>query len=169
MSSLRVTTRAALAAVLLAVVTACGDGGGESAAPQATPEATTQAPTTAATTQGPGEVSLLVGTTPLGDVLTDSEGRTLYMFDPDQQGPSTCYDQCAQAWPPLTVEGEPVAGEGVDASLLGVTERTDGAQQVTYNRWPLYYFARDAAAGDVNGQGVNGVWWVLDGAGQPVR
>lgn len=169
MSSPRVTTRAALAAVLLAVVTACGDGGGESAAPQATPEATTQAPTTAATTQGPGEVSLLVGTTPLGDVLTDSEGRTLYMFDPDQQGPSTCYDQCAQAWPPLTVEDEPVAGEGVDASLLGVTERTDGAQQVTYNRWPLYYFARDAAAGDVNGQGVNGVWWVLDGAGQPVR
>jgi predicted lipoprotein with Yx(FWY)xxD motif len=94
---------------------------------------------------------------------------TLYLFDPDQQGASTCYDQCAQAWPPLTVTGDPVAGEGVDAALLGVTERTDGTRQVTYNEWPLYLWAKDAQAGDVTGQAVNDVWWVVDPAGEPVR
>jgi len=59
-----------------------------------------------------------------------------------------------------------VAGDGVDAALLGTTTREDGAVQVTYGGWPLYFFAGDAAAGDVTGQGVNDVWFVVapDGA-----
>jgi len=32
--------------------------------------------------------------------------------------------------------------------------------QVTYNHWPLYYFAGDSAAGDTKGQGKNGTWFV---------
>ena len=117
---------------------------------------------------GPATVAL--GTTDLGEVLVGPDQRTLYMFDPDMQGESTCYDQCATNWPPLTLdEGEPAAGAGVDAALLGTTERTDGTTQVTYDGWPLYYWAQDAAPGDATGQAVNGVWWVLDASGEPIR
>jgi predicted lipoprotein with Yx(FWY)xxD motif len=99
----------------------------------------------------------------LGAILTDGQGVTLYLFTRDAPSQSNCYDQCAAAWPPLLVdEGqEPAAGSGVTGNL-GVTERTDGTFQVTYNDMPLYYFVSDAAAGDTNGQGVNDVWFVLN-------
>lgn len=115
--------------------------------------------------------TVALGSTDLGEVLVGPEGMTLYMFDPDAQGDSTCYDQCATAWPPLTLDdgAEPAAGEGVDAALLGTTERTDGTTQVTYDGWPLYYWAQDAAPGDATGQAVNDVWWVLDASGEPIR
>lgn len=118
-----------------------------------------------------GEATVALGGTDLGEVLVGPDGRTLYMFDPDAQGDSTCYDQCATAWPPLTLDDgvEPAAGEGVDAALLGTTERTDGTTQVTYDGWPLYYWAQDAAPGDATGQAVNDVWWVLDASGEPIR
>lgn len=115
-----------------------------------------------------GDTAVRVGTTSLGEVLVDAAGMTLYMFDPDEQGESTCYDDCAVAWPPLLTDGAPSAGEGADDALLGTVERTDGTQQVTYDGWPLYLFAQDAAEGDVNGQSLNGVWWVLDADGAPV-
>ncbi len=116
----------------------------------------------------PGTIDL--GDTSLGTVLVDAEGVTLYMFDSDTQGgESTCYDQCATAWPPLVTDEAPGVGEGLDAALLGTVERTDGSMQVTYDGWPLYYWAQDAGPGDVHGQGVNDVWWVLDPEGVPVR
>ena len=177
-SSLRTTTLAG-AGVLLLALAACG-GGDDEAATQTTPAATETA--TGADPYGGGgeatqaspaaESGVTVASTSMGEVLVDSGGLTLYMFEPDQQGASTCYDQCEQTWPPLTVDGEPVAGEGADESLLGVVERDDGTQQVTYGLWPLYLFAQDSAAGDVNGQGVNGfngLWWVVDPEGEPVR
>ncbi len=58
-------------------------------------------------------------------------------------------------------------------ALLGTTAAADGATQVTYNGHPLYYFAGDSAAGDANGQGLNGVWFVaapdgsMGGSGAP--
>jgi predicted lipoprotein with Yx(FWY)xxD motif len=113
--------------------------------------------------------AVMVASTSLGDVLVDADGMTLYMYDPDQQGPSTCYDACATAWPPLLTEGDLGAGDGADDSLLGTVERDDGGQQVTYDGWPLYYYAQDSAAGDVNGQGANEVWWVLDADGTPIH
>jgi predicted lipoprotein with Yx(FWY)xxD motif len=105
-----------------------------------------------------------------GDVLAGPDGLTLYMFDQDEQGAgeSACYDSCADNWPPLTVEDEPAAGDGVDAALSTI-EREDGSMQVVANGWPLYYFASDEAPGDTNGQGVGDVWWVLAPDGTPVR
>jgi predicted lipoprotein with Yx(FWY)xxD motif len=102
----------------------------------------------------------------LGDILVDSAGNTIYLFVPDAQGPSVCYDDCANAWPPLV--GEVTAADGIDAALLGSLERDDGSVQATYNGWPLYYFANDAAPGDTNGQGLNEVWYVLTAAGDAV-
>jgi predicted lipoprotein with Yx(FWY)xxD motif len=139
------------------------------AAPSTT---TTEAPTTttteASTTTKPEAAAGLVALadSSLGSILVDGDGNVLYLFTPDEQGESVCYDECAGFWPPLV--GEFAAGDGVDAALMGSVARTDGSEQVTYNGWPLYYFANDAAPGDTNGQGVNEVWYVLDAAGDGI-
>jgi predicted lipoprotein with Yx(FWY)xxD motif len=104
----------------------------------------------------------------LGTFLTDADGRTLYLFTNDAPGVSSCSAECLAAWPALLTGGGPVAGDGVDAALLGTTTREDGGVQVTYAGWPLYRFAGDAAPGDVAGQGVNDVWFVVSPAGEPV-
>lgn len=103
----------------------------------------------------------------LGSILVDADGMTLYLFEADTDGSSTCYDDCATAWPAL-IDDAPVAGDGVDEALLGTTERDDGEVQVTYDGQPLYYFASDEAAGDINGQGVGDVWYVVDPAGAAI-
>ena len=133
----------------------------------ATPEATSPEPASPV----PPEAGVTVDTTQsdLGTILTDEDGRTLYVFLNDPEGESTCYDDCAQTWPALGTEGDPQAGEGADASLLGTTERQDGALQVTYNEMPLYYFADDAEPGETNGQGIGDVWFVVSAAGEPIR
>ena len=41
--------------------------------------------------------------------------------------------------------------------------------QVTYNGWPLYFYAGDTAPGDTNGQGQGGVWYVVDPTGNPIE
>jgi predicted lipoprotein with Yx(FWY)xxD motif len=104
----------------------------------------------------------------LGSFLVDDKGMTLYLFTKDTPNTSNCYDKCATAWPPLLTTGATAAGEGVDASKLGTTNRTDGTVQVTYNGWPLYYYVKDKAAGDVVGQDVGGVWYVVSAAGDKV-
>jgi predicted lipoprotein with Yx(FWY)xxD motif len=97
----------------------------------------------------------------VGSFLTDAEGNTLYLFTPDTTpGESTCYDDCAEAWPPLV----PAEGMSLPAGVPGeltTIERTDGTQQVAYNDIPLYYFARDEKPGDINGQGVGGRWFIV--------
>ena len=108
---------------------------------------------------------------PFGKYLTDAEGMSLYLFEADGKLSSTCYDACAQAWPPLVAEGEPTAGNGVDQGMLARFERTDGSTQVAYNGRPLYYFARDNA-GDTKGQDVEGFgaeWYLISPEGEEVE
>lgn len=110
----------------------------------------------------PDGVDLAVADSPLGAHLVDGAGLTLYLFDNDEPGVSNCTDDCLASWPPLTVDGDPAVGDGVDGALVGTIEREDdGSTQVTYDGMPLYFWAGDAAPGDVNGQGVNDVWWVV--------
>lgn len=110
--------------------------------------------------------ALTVSDGALGPMLVDGEGNTLYLFIPDGQSDSTCYDACEATWPPVT--GDFSAGDGVEAALIGSTIRADGTEQITYNDWPLYYFTGDAAPGDANGQGLNDVWFVISPAGEAV-
>ena len=51
--------------------------------------------------------------------------------------------------------------------LLATVEHPDGIQ-VTYNGWPLYFFAGDSAPGDTNGEGQGGVWYAIDPTGNPI-
>ena len=120
-------------------------------------------------TEAPAEATVAVADSDLGEIVVDAEGRTLYVFLADEGTESTCYDECEDSWPPLTVDGEPVAGEGVDGSLLGTSERTDGSVQVTLDGHPLYFFGGDQAAGDVNGQGVADVWYVVSPSGEAIE
>jgi predicted lipoprotein with Yx(FWY)xxD motif len=107
----------------------------------------------------------------LGDILTNGEGNTLYLFMADTPGePTACTGACTDNWPAFT--GQAAAGEGADASLVGTAASADlygGAPQVTYNGWRLYYFAGDAGPGDTNGQGVGDVWWVVSPDGDPIQ
>ena len=149
-----------------------GGGGGGGNQPTTTePTDGNSTPTDTGTATGMGGATVAVRSHPdLGDILVGPDGMTLYMFDSDTQGEaaSTCYEGCAEAWPPLVVEGEPTAGDGVSAELT-TFQRDDGSTQVAANGWPLYYFASDTEPGDATGQGVNDVWWVLRPDGTPVR
>lgn len=105
--------------------------------------------------------------TDLGSVLVDSEGFTLYIFTNDTDGTSTCYDACADTWPP--VAGDTTISSDLDASIFGTTTRDDGSEQLTVNGMPLYLYTPDAAPGDTTGQGVGGVWFVVDAAGEVIE
>jgi len=100
----------------------------------------------------------------LGQILTDSKGNTVYMFAKDSKGKSECTGSCASVWPPVTTSGQPKAGNGVVASKLGTTMRSDGSTQVTYAGHPLYTYTADGSPGDTNGNGINefgGVWYAV--------
>ena len=97
----------------------------------------------------------------LGTILTDPTGRTLYHLTKDTTtGESTCYDTCAQNWPPFTAT-EPLSLPAETKGELSTIKRTDGTTQVAYNGIPLYYFAKDTAPGQTNGQEVGDVWYVV--------
>lgn len=105
----------------------------------------------------------------LGEILVGPDEMTLYMFVADgAEDGSTCYGNCAVTWPPLTVDGEPVAGDNVMADLA-TFQRDTGETQVVANDWPLYYFNQDEEPGDANGQDANDAWWVLGPDGTPIR
>jgi len=169
------STLAAIAATLF--VAACGsdsDSGSKSSAAKSSDSAYnydygTQKPAQPKPATAPGAVTVKAADGALGTMLADAEGRSLYLWEGDKGDQSACDGPCAAAWPPLTTDGKPAAGEGVDASLLGTSKRADGTLGVTYAGHPLYYFKGDAAAGQANGQGSDGFgakWWVVapDGA-----
>jgi predicted lipoprotein with Yx(FWY)xxD motif len=185
---------AALGAASILVLAACGDDDEDDAAdvPAATdapaaatdaPAAATDAPTTTesagrgdyavADTNAPAATAagVMLADTSLGQVVAADDGMTVYLFLPDAAGAPTCVADCAKAWPPLLVDdgATPAAGDGIDAALLGTAENPEGGTQVTYNGWPLYYYAADGAAGDTNGQGVGEVWYVLGADGLPIE
>ena len=125
--------------------------------------AATAAGTASATTAPASTVTLTVKTdAKLGQFLADDKGMTLYMYTKDTAGKSTCEGTCAQIWPPLLVaQGGKVTITGGDQTLVGTLTRSDGSTQVTYRNLPLYYFSKDKAPGDTNGQGVGTVWFVV--------
>jgi predicted lipoprotein with Yx(FWY)xxD motif len=100
-----------------------------------------------------------------GKILVDSKGMTLYTFAIDKPGESVCLGQCVVYWPLLTVAaGTTPTSEEVLPKALGSFQRADGTNQVMYDNWPLYYFARDKAPGDALGHNVNGsggFWYVV--------
>src|SRR5579871_4785182 len=99
-------------------------------------------------------------------MLVDGHGMTLYIFAPDKKNKSVCYGECAAYWPPVIVaKGTtvPTTMPGLKGTF-GMTVRTNGKHQLTYNGAPLYTFVKDTKPGDMTGQGLDvagGYWWVV--------
>jgi predicted lipoprotein with Yx(FWY)xxD motif len=84
---------------------------------------------------------------------------------------STCSGACASNWPPYTAKTKPAAGSGVKPSAITLVKQADGTKQVELDGHPLYYFAGDSSAGQLNGQGVNDFgakWWAVAPSGAQV-
>ncbi|MEV6398916.1 hypothetical protein AB0M39_29720 [Streptomyces sp. NPDC051907] len=114
-------------------------------------------------------VSIKTADSELGTILVDDSGRTLYGFTKDKPGASNCDADCIAVWPALTSSKDVKAGPGSKASLLKETKLGEGAEQATYGDWPLYYYVGDATPGDVNGQGLDGEWFVVAADGKLVK
>jgi predicted lipoprotein with Yx(FWY)xxD motif len=171
---IRFLTIATVVAGLL--IAGCGDddddsenaGGGatatatEAAAPPATEPA---APASA----GAG-TTIKTADSQFGQVLFDGDEQAIYYFDKESGSKSECYGACAEAWPPVLTEGDPQAGAGAQAGLLGTTKRDDGTTQVTYDGHPLYYYAHEGP-GVVECHNVDefgGLWLAVQPSGQAV-
>jgi predicted lipoprotein with Yx(FWY)xxD motif len=180
----------AVALVALLVIAGCGGGGSSSSSTSEASGGEAEAAQTAsnsgegryggekpassqpaAAEGGTATVAVVkVMTTPeLGKVIVDSEGMTLYDFHKDKGTTSSCYGECAVAWPPLLTSGEPKAMGDAQQSLLGTTKRKDGTVQVTYNGHPVYGFVEDKKPGETNGndfKGFGAQWYALEPDGE---
>jgi predicted lipoprotein with Yx(FWY)xxD motif len=97
----------------------------------------------------------------LGRYLTDEHGMTLYYFRGDNQGTSNCYGDCPKNWPPFYTENIDTPKEINDYDFTTIT-REDGKLQTTYKGRPLYLHKDDFRAGDITGQGISNMWFIVE-------
>ncbi len=126
-----------------------------------TPTQTTVPQTPTSTMVQPAD-TIRVGSTPLGNVLVDARGMSLYYLARDipANGTSSCTGTCAVTWPSFSVDNIAVSSPLVPSDFSAVT-RADGAKQLAYKGWPLHFFHNDTKPGDTNGEGILGVWFVM--------
>jgi predicted lipoprotein with Yx(FWY)xxD motif len=104
-----------------------------------------------------------------GTVLATPTGKTLYLSTADPAGASKCAGSCTSTWPPLTAKGSPSAGTGVESSMLSSFKRSDGTEQVVYNKHALY---THTGSGLTSGAGVaanGGIWYLVSPSGNPIK
>jgi predicted lipoprotein with Yx(FWY)xxD motif len=103
-----------------------------------------------------------------GPMLFDARGQAIYLFDRETTRKPRCHDACAEAWPPVLTDGEPVATGATRRGMLGTTRRLDGAMQVTYGGHPLYFYAHEkpgqVLCHDIEEYG--GLWLVVTPVGE---
>ena len=114
-------------------------------------------------------VTIKATSSPLGTILVDQDGKTLYLFEADSQNKSNCSGGCLNLWPPVDANGTATAGSGATPGMIGTAT---GSSQVTYAGHPLYWFSGDTATGDINGEGLTdfgGAWYAVSPAGKAVE
>lgn len=121
------------------------------------PTAVTYGPSTAPSTTTATGAVITWATGAKGQYAVGGNGMTLYRFDKDTTGVSNCNGSCAGIWPPYTTTSAP-ATLPVNVTLV---TRSDGSMQFAYKGAPLYYYSGDTKAGDVNGDGFNGIWHLV--------
>lgn len=152
------------ALIVAAALAGCGGSSGTSTS--APPSAASSSP--AASTAAGAEMK--TASSSAGQIVVDSKGMSLYIFTKDvkDSGTSACTGACLQAWPVFTTTSDAPGVDGVTGTV-GTIATPDGKKQVTLNGMPLYYYAKDKAAGDVTGQGVGGVWYLVSPSGEMVK
>ena len=135
--------------------------------------------------------TLSAASTPYGRVLVIGSGAyagcSLYLLTSDQLhalsgADFACSDNAnvlgepcdTVLWPALLTKGAPIAGPGVNPTLLGTVSRTDlpgisSVQQVTYAGQPLYRFFLDETPGETEGANLDdpvtspaGIWYLVN-------
>ncbi len=93
-------------------------------------------------------------------ILTNADGKTLYYFTSDTATTAACATGCISVWPPLlfTGSGSPSSANALSGTLS--TQTDANGNQVEYNGHPLYLYSGDTAAGQTNGEGLFGKWFV---------
>jgi len=161
-----------LTASLALLAAACGSSSSSSSKSSS---ATTTSSTHTATTPTTSSVALATRTlSGVGTVLVNGQGRTLYIFVPDNAKKVTCLAGCLTVWPPLAISSgqKPQVSGGVKASLVSADPNPSGGEVVTYAGWPLYLYVADPSAGTDHGEGVNssgGLWYVISPSGRVVK
>ncbi len=92
-------------------------------------------------------------------ILANTQGLTLYTFTPDVAGESTCYDACEKAWPPVIIKPEEAITLG---GALSTSVRRDGLLQLRVDNKPVYLYVGDEKPGDIFGQGLGNVWFIIN-------
>ena len=93
-------------------------------------------------------------------ILTNAQGMTLYYFTPDTKTTAACTGGCASTWPPVVITGtgKPTGAATLPGTLTAVTSAN--GQQAQYQGHFLYTYVGDSAAGQTNGEGIGGKWFV---------
>ena len=113
----------------------------------------------------------LVKTEHYGSVIADASGRILYRYTPDHKNVSTCTSSCLSYWPKALVKATArvTAGAGLKQAMLGTIKATNGMRQLTYGGFPLYRYVGDSKAGQINGEGTQHTWYVVNASGALVK
>ena len=164
-------TAVLLGPIIVALLGGCGSSGKSTTAASQPTTAANQSSYAPATTTSAAPTALITTKQgKLGTILAYGPKRlTVYLFEADNGGASSCSGECASLWP--AVSGHPQASGQAVASHLGTITRADGTTQVTYNGHPLYLYSRDKDDGDTYGQGLKSFgasWYVLAPSGNKV-
>jgi predicted lipoprotein with Yx(FWY)xxD motif len=166
------------AAALALAIGACGSSSKKTSSSSAstTPApAATSTPSTPASSgrqYGSSGVKVALRKVSFGTVLVGPNSHTVYLFLKDKGTTSQCNGKCAVVWAPLTSSGQPQAGAGLKASLLGTSKRKDGTMQVTYGGHPVYYYDDDKKPGMTEGEGkkeFGAEWYAVGSDGKKVE
>jgi predicted lipoprotein with Yx(FWY)xxD motif len=118
----------------------------------------------------PSGKDVATATSSLGTILVDGKGFTAYFYDHDTagSGKSSCTGACASAWPAITASSATPTMSGVTGTVA-TNPVAGGKFQVTINGMPIYTYSGDTAAGQTSGQGIGGIWWVVDATGKEIK
>ena len=171
----RLLFSAAVPLAIAVAVAGCGSSSkstSSAAAPASTASGGAYGAPAAQPSSGSTGAGVTIGTrsTSIGTILTAANGRTVYLFEKDKGGKSSCSGACASTWTPVAAPA--TAASGVKAAVLTTTTRSDGTKQAVYNGHPLYYYAADTQPTDTNGQGVHSFgadWYEIGPSGGKVE
>ena len=157
---------------LAASLTACGGGSGTTATTSAAAPASESPATTASAsaTSDSAMVDLKTASSSKGDIVVDGKGMSVYYFTKDvkDSGKSNCTGDCLVKWPPVIAATDTPKVEGVTGKV-GTIDTPDGKKQVTVDGMPVYLWEKDKAPGDITGQGVGNVWYLVAPDGKMIK